>query len=312
MKKNFLILILAISQFGFGQTETKVQPFLPEIFIQFPNIRDFTISSSEDEAFFTAQSPMGEISAILSITKADGKWSAPQLVSFSGKYQDLEPFLSPDGLTLFFASNRPLNDSTDKAKDFDIWYVERRNKNTNWSKPINLGSPVNSVYNEFYPSVTTRHHLYFTSDAPGFKGKDDIFVSRWEAKQYTQPVSLSDSINSAGYEFNAYISPDESFLIFSGYQRADGLGSADLYISYQNKGFWSKAQNLGKEINCPQMDYCPFVKNGVMYFTSKRVHFDSLSFTNSSELLKQINQYENGLSRIYQVSMEHIFSKTKR
>ena len=64
------------------------------------------------------------------------------------------------------------------------------------------------------------------------KGKDDIFVSKWENGKYTEPVSLSDSINSDGYEFNAFIAPDESYIIFTAYQREDGFGSGDLYMSY--------------------------------------------------------------------------------
>ena len=53
---------------------------------------------------------------------------------FPGKYFDIEPFLSSDGLKLFFASNRPLASTDEKTKDFDIWYVERENKNAEWSR----------------------------------------------------------------------------------------------------------------------------------------------------------------------------------
>ncbi|WP_321538323.1 hypothetical protein [Flavobacterium piscinae] len=52
------------------------------------------------------------------------------MVSFTGKYKDLEPFLSTDGLKLYFASNRPLTESGE-PKDFDIWYVERKTLKVN-------------------------------------------------------------------------------------------------------------------------------------------------------------------------------------
>lgn len=118
------------------------------------------------------------------------------------------------------------------SKDYDVWYVERKNTDAPWSKPINLGKPVNTGHNEFYPSVSKNNNLYFTSDSPESKGKDDIFFSPWENEKYLQPLLLSDSINTEGYEFNSFVSQDESYLIFSGYNRKDGFGSGDLYISY--------------------------------------------------------------------------------
>jgi hypothetical protein len=317
MKGMIIVLILLISQVCSAQNKSHVQPFLPDIFGQFPNVRDFTISSSEDEAYFTAQSYLGELSVVVHINKENGKWSEPEIVPFSGKYQDLEPFLSPNGSRLFFASNRPLNDSTNKAKDFDIWYVQRENRGTEWSSPINIGRPVNSEHDEFYPCVCNSNNLYFTSDAPNSKGKDDIFLSEWKRGRYLNPVPLSDSINTEGYEFNAYIAPDESFILFSGYNREDGFGSGDLYISYQNAdGIWSKAKNPGSEINSDKMDYCPFVdmSRKTLYFTSKRSQLDyQLSgFETIKELLREMNKYENGLSRIYKVPFEWILVPAER
>ena len=309
MKTKTYLIVLITLQLAFSQSNSKVEAMLPELFIQFPNVRDFTISSSEDEAFFTAQSPLGEISVIMQIKKEDSLWLKPTIVPFSGIFSDLEPFLSRDGLKLYFVSNRPLDNASKAEKDYDIWYVKRENPEKPWSDPINIGSPINSEHNEFYPSVANNHNLYFTSDAPASKGKDDIFVSPWEKDHYTEPVSLDDSINSAGYEFNAYIAPDESFLIFTGYGREDGLGSGDLYISYHKAdGSWSLAQNLGSAVNSDKMDYCPFVdmKNAILYFTSKRSQLEKhgKGFDSLISFLAEITKYENGLSRIYKVSFE--------
>src|SRR5215468_1636658 len=38
----------------------------------------------------------------------NGKWSSPELAPFSGKYFDKEPFVTPDGKKIFFASLRPV------------------------------------------------------------------------------------------------------------------------------------------------------------------------------------------------------------
>ena len=308
---KFLVFVFVLGSSAAGQQNSAAVPFLPEVFSQFPNVRDFTLSSEQDEAYFTAQSHMGDISVLLSIRKLNGRWSEPAIVSFSGRYQDLEPFLTPDGLRLFFVSNRPATDSTDKTKDFDIWYVRRKSVKDTWSTPVNLGAPVNSDRDEFYPSVSVRNNLYFTSDAPGSKGKDDIFFCAWMGDRYADPVSLSDSVNSSGYEFNATVSPDESFLLFSGYNREDGFGSGDLYISYSNRnGEWSKAVNLGSETNSDKMDYCPFVslETNTLYFTSKRNKpvLPAKGFSYVKDLLKVMHQYDNGLSRVYAVPIDKV------
>ncbi len=285
------------------------EPFLHEIFSQFPNVRDIAMSSEGDEIYFSVQSYQDEVSIITCIKKINDKWSAPEIASFSGNYYDIEPFFSPDGLKLYFVSNRPLDSTNDKNKDFDIWYVQRENKNSEWSGPINLGPPINSNENEFYPSIADNKNFYFTCDARGTKGKDDIFFSKWTGKTYTEPVSLSDSINSEGYEFNAFIAPDESYIIFTGYQKEDGLGSGDLYMSHKlSDGTWTKAKNLGAEINSTKMDYCPYVdtKTNTLYFTSKRssVNNSNKSFSTVQEFLDEMKKYENGLSRIYKAVLK--------
>ena len=119
------------------------------------------------------------MSRIACAKKVKEKWSEPKLVPFTSKHRDIEPFLSSDGLKLYFASNRPLHDSISTSKDYDIWYVERKNSNEEWSSPINLGKPVNTSSDEFYPSVAANCNLYFTSEGLDSLGKDDIFCSKW-------------------------------------------------------------------------------------------------------------------------------------
>ena len=308
MRTIFSFLLILFNSLIYSQGNT-AEPFLPEIFSRFPNVRDIAISSEGDEIYFSVQSYQDEISVISYIKKINGTWSNPRIAGFSGKYFDIEPFLSADGLKLFFSSNRPLEMSDNKPKDFDIWYVHRENKNSEWSHPINVGAPINSEENEFYSSIANNNNFYFTCDQRGTKGKDDIFFSQWKNGTYSEPISLSDSINSNGYEFNAFISPDEAYIIFTAYQREDGFGSGDLYISYKNSdGLWTKAKNLGAGINSAEMDYCPFVdtKTNTLYFTSKRtsVNDSDKDFSSIAEILDEINKYDNGLSRIYKTTLK--------
>lgn len=316
MRKKFILLVLLFgSHFCFSQkNDFTVQPFLPEIITQFPNVRDFAVSGDETEIYFTAQSYLGEASAIITCKQVNGKWHTPQVAPFSGMYQDMEPFLTADGLNLYFVSNRPIVPRTIKSKDFDIWVVKRKDANSAWSLPENIGSPVNTAEDEFYPTVSQFNNLCFTRDGAGSKGKDDIFYCKWKDGKYAEPVSMNDSINSDGYEFNAFLANDESFIMYTCYNKKGGSGSGDLYISYKRtNNEWGNGENLGPEINSAQMDYCPYVneKSGMMYFTSKRStvkkQFDKNQ--NITEFLKEVNKYDNGQSRIYRMNINNLLKK---
>lgn len=303
IKKTFLLFV---SIFGFAQEQTKPKPAF-DFLKKHINTRDLALSSTQDEVYFTVQNTNEEVSVIAFSKKVNKKWSKPKLINFTGKHRDIEPFLSADGLKLYFSSNRPLDNSISESKDYDIWFVERTNLKSDWSAPKNLGSPVNTANNEFYPSLTNSGNIYYTSDGSKSLGKDDIFFSKWENNKYSEPITLGLNINSAGYEFNAFVSPDENFLIFTGYNRTEGLGSGDLFISYKDKnGEWKKAKNMGPNVNSSLMDYCPFydAKTETLYFTSKRNSVSNLGFKTIEELEKEINKYENGLSRIYKFNIK--------
>ncbi|OYX27544.1 MAG: hypothetical protein B7Z06_04225, partial [Flavobacteriales bacterium 32-35-8] len=180
--------------------------------------------------------------------------------------------------------------------------------NENWSEPKNLGSPVNTLYDEFYPSIASNGNLYFTRDNTSLKNKDDIYFSEFKDSQYREPIVLPNSINSEGYEYNAFIAPDESFLIYGCYNKSGGFGSGDLYISFHDKTGWTPAKNLGEPINSDKMDYCPFVdlKTSTLYFTSKMDN-TTTKFEKPlkiDDLFEELNKYDNGLSRLYSISIE--------
>ena len=308
MKKiTFLISLCTLNFLVYSQTIKTVTPAINSL-ANFQNIRDFTIANNGMEAYVTVQSPLTEISVLVQLKNVNNKWSTPKLMPFSGQYNDLEPFLSKNNLRLYFVSNRPLIDSTNQSKDFDIWYVERKTINSEWGIPINIGLPINTTNDEFYPTLTENNNLYFTSNNSNSKGKDDIYCSVWKDNQYAEPISLSDSINTSGYEFNSYIAIDESFIIFSGYNRKDGHGSGDLYISFRDENNkWSKAINMGETINSKYMDYCPYYNPNTMtlYFTSKRSSIEKQNnFQSIADVIKEINKNENGLSKVYKVPFD--------
>ena len=291
-----------------------VQPFAQNIFSQFTNVRDFTINKDENEAYFTLQSPARELSVIMKIEKKNEVWQTPSIASFSGKHTDLEPFLAPDGLKLYFASNRPISKDSTNTKDYDIWYVERTQITSQWSEPINIGAPVNSELDEFYPSVASSNNLYFTCVKKELNAQDDIFMCEWHNGSYAAPVRLGEGVNTEGAEYNAFVAPDESYIIFGGWRRPDGLGSGDMYISHFENDSWTTAKNFGSTINSKYMEYSPFVVNDMLYFTSRRSSVSSKEngFTSSEVLFSELNKYDNGSSRIYSVDLNTVLNASEK
>lgn len=182
MKKQLItIVMLTLSNLatGQGKFELKNPPdtatLLAEGFISTSiNERDFALSADGTEVYYTIATPQSTFQTIVFSKKdKNGKWSGPEVVSFAGKFSDLEPALSADGKKLYFASNRPLEGS--KPKDFDIWLVER-NGNI-WGEPKNVGAYVNTESDEFYPSITKSGNLYFTAQYKDGVGREDIFLA---------------------------------------------------------------------------------------------------------------------------------------
>ena len=264
--------------------------------------RDFTISPKGDEIFFTVQH-LRFASFILRVAKVNGVWGKPEMAPFSGAYADLEATFSSDGNTLFFVSNRPLTGT--RPKDYDIWKV-LRGADGKWGEPANLGPTVNTDKNEYYPSVAKNGNLYFTVEAPYGKGGEDIVVCKKTANGYAAPESLPEAINSKTGEFNAFVDPDERFIIFSAESRPGRIGSGDLYMSKKDKdGNWQPAHQLPSPVNSTGLDYCPYVTADKKYliFTSNRLRkeWDSDKAVTYDEMKSLITEPGNGLDDIYWV-----------
>jgi len=180
---------------------------------------------------------------------ADG-WTAPRPVFETG-HHDVEPFVSPDGARLLFASTRASSAEGDDA--YDLWVSEATEGG--WSDPVRLPATVNGDGYDNYPSVARNGNLYFGSRRPGSEGID-LYVARFVGGEYLEAETLGPVINSSATDADPYIAPDESFLIFSS-TRDGGYGSGDLYLSTRADGRWSEPVNLGPAVNDEEFDYAP-------------------------------------------------------
>jgi len=307
----FVLLLLTLKSPGqemsggddfFQNAPPEVSLFADGTVSTFLNERDFAISNDGKEIYFTISGPRGSNQTIVHCRKDNsGKWTRPEVVSFSGRHDDLEPAFSFDGNTLFFASNRP---NAFEKKNFDLWKVSRTGNG--WSEPENLGNIVNSPADEFYPSVAENGNIYFTASHAGGPGKEDIYMAKFHGK-YEKPVALDSAINSKSYEFNAFVSSNENLILFTSYGRSDDMGGGDLYISVKNdKGEWLPAKNF-TILNSSALDYCPYMTRdgAALFFTSER-HNLPKSFTNTSATYRDIISLNtmtlNGTGNIYWIN----------
>jgi hypothetical protein len=233
----------------------------------------------------------------------DGKWTTPEVAPFSGVYSDLDPAISPDGRTLFFASNRPIEGTAPK-KDFDIWTVEKTG--TAWSAPRNLGAPVNSAGSETTTSVTADGTLYFASAGrePGRAGRR-LYRSKLVDGHYAPPEPLPAPIDGGEEDSNQYIAPDGSYLIF--FSKRAGAAEPALFVSYPENGGWTAPDNVSERLNADYSPYTPLVSHDgkQLYFTSQRGAFDHppVGPMPYDRFLELMHGPGNGLADIYWVDL---------
>lgn len=214
---------------------------------------------------------------IMTADRTASGWSTPEVASFSGvgHYADSDPFVTPDGNSLIFSSNRP--GSIGAYPLNDLWVVHRT-ASGGWGTPVNLGANVNSASNELYASTDALGNLYFASDRD--RGQWDLYRSRLRADgSYAPAESLGPGTNHSHlWEFNPEISPDGRTLLYASFGRQDSLGDVDIYVSrLQSNGKFGNPVNMGPCVNSPAPEFHPTVlwERGELYFA--RVH-DTIDF----------------------------------
>ena len=136
------------------------------------------------------------IAALIVVGIASATWNAADKIdTIAGNSPDLNtpsqdgcPIQSPDGLSLYVASNRPGGKG-----GLDIWVATRATAGAPWGDPQNLGEPVNSAADDFCPTPVGKGGLFFVSrePLPGACGQGDIyFTHRTSAGTWVEPERL--------------------------------------------------------------------------------------------------------------------------
>lgn len=118
------------------------------------------------------------------------------------------------------------------------------------SKPVNLGTAVNSKYDEIMPVISPDGKaLYFDrKDHPANTSadiNDDIWIARADAAgNWTKAINVGKPLNTPGHNFLTSITPDGNLALLGNVYNADGSMSAGISIAYMTKNGWSAPEKV--------------------------------------------------------------------
>jgi hypothetical protein len=213
-----------------------------------------TFSQTGRQACFS-RFTKGRATHILCSDFIHGSWRNPRSISFSDeRWSDLDPFISYDGMRMFFISTRPNSGEPNVEQRMRIWVTHRMHRC--WSEP-HVVEGLDVAGKEGSPS-TDQHGTLFFFVREQKSLENAIYTSRLHAGQYGAAARLPAPVNVAPSSTSPFISPDGQTLLFYS-TRAGGEGGADLYVSFRNNGKWAPATNLGVAVNTSGSEYNPSV-----------------------------------------------------
>ncbi|MEQ1553046.1 MAG: OmpA family protein [Ferruginibacter sp.] len=166
---------------------------------------------------------------------------------------------------------KKLGESKKNNYEFALQYAQKNKNSLYVFNPINMGGSINSTALEYLPSFTVDGNKMIFNKR--INGDEDFYESNKIDGIWQKATPVLGKINTNLNEGAQNISLDGQWLIFTGCNYPEGLGSCDLYISYKNKnGQWSEATNMGNLINTNSWESAPSLSadKSELYFSSTR------------------------------------------
>jgi hypothetical protein len=184
-----------------------------------------------------------------------GDWSAAQKIdTINGNDVDLNttsldgcPIQSPDGLSIYMASNRP-RFAGDTRTDLDIWVAKRASSDDPFGAPVNLGEPVNSLADDFCPTPVQGDGLFFVSREPlsGACGLGDIYFTRQNpAHGWSEPEHLACAPNGPNSALDeqgpSRVEIDGTYYLYFSRSALPAGTSGEIFVSANGAGGYGPA-----------------------------------------------------------------------
>lgn len=128
---------------------------------------------------------------LFSSAKVNGKWTEPVKMPapVNSEYSDFAPVIMADGTRIIFSSNRPGG-----FGGYDLYKTEKLNGDS-WSEPVNLGSEINTKYDDRIISVPASGDMIYYSH-PEERGGSVVY--RIKTGKLPAEMRISSVITVAG------------------------------------------------------------------------------------------------------------------
>jgi outer membrane protein OmpA-like peptidoglycan-associated protein len=187
-----------------------------------------SLSPDKKDLYFASRQPDGYGGSDLYVShrKLNGQWSTPENLgpTINTIGDEAAPFIHPDNQTLYFTSNGH------PGYGGDDLFVTRKQPDGTWSKPENLGYPINTIENEGSLIVAADGKTaYYASDRADSRGGMDLYT--FELREDVRPAktlwvrgTVFDSTTRKGLPSNVVLTDLATRQVISNLQ-TDGTGN---------------------------------------------------------------------------------------
>lgn len=258
----------------------------------------------------------GETDIYVSIRKEDGRWSTPILLdsTINTPEADISPFIHPNGKVLYFSSK-----GHNSIGGFDIFLSKRIDELT-FSKPINLGYPINTTKDDIGFIVSSSGDKAFVvSSRTGGLGLNDIYYfilpdTLKTTKTCFFKLAVYDAETNLPLQANCkVINLEKNIIVYDKYTSTSeityiGLPVNEhygLYISKEGYTFYSEHFFVNEKDTIPEIKkiYLKKATKGVT-FTLPNIFFDTDSFKLKPMSYPELIQLSEYLKKNKQISIE--------
>jgi hypothetical protein len=214
---------------------------------------DDTLAFTPDEKTVFFDRTSGPHKTIMIAHKVHGRWRSAQVASFSGRWFDQDPVVSPDGRYMLFNSDRPVSPggrplvqtyfSKTGAPGSNIWRVDRRG--IGWGEPRWLGPHINNDVFVDFASIAGDGTLYFMRWDASIRNME-LWQASYASGRYGIPQRVIIGDPSVSIHDPA-VAVDQSFIVFDYGKVTGGLGR--LSIAFRRGDNWSPPIDMGDAVN---------------------------------------------------------------
>lgn len=145
--------------------------------------------------------------------------------------------------------------------------------------PVSVGSSINSINDEYWPSITADGSTLMFTRQNKSQGngntrveQEDFYISLYTGDEWQKAINAGAPINTSSNEGAQALSSRGNYMYFTACDRTGGIGSCDLYFSAFDNGKWSIPVNAGNPINTKYWESQPSISadDRILYFSSNR------------------------------------------